>query len=45
MRHKGNYEKHVAQRRAHYEREDTNGRLVINLRDISHTMRLSLIHF
>ena len=39
MRHKGNYEKHVAQRRAHYEREDTNGRLVINLRDISHTMR------
>lgn len=39
MRHKENYEKHVAQRRAHYEREDTNGRLVINLRDISHTMR------
>lgn len=39
MRHNENYEKHVAQRRAHYEREDTNGRLVINLRDISHTMR------
>lgn len=29
----------IAQRRAHYEREDVNGKLVINLRDISHTMR------
>lgn len=39
MRHEENYEKRVAQRRAHYEREDVNGKLVINLRDISHTMR------
>lgn len=39
MRHDEDYEKRVAQRRAHYEREDVNGKLVINLRDISHTMR------
>lgn len=39
MRHEGDREKRVAQRRAHYEREDVNGKLVINLRDISHTMR------
>lgn len=39
MRHEEDYEKRTAQRRAHYEREDVNGKLVINLRDISHTMR------
>lgn len=39
MRHEENDEKRTAQRRAHYEREDVNGKLVINLRDISHTLR------
>lgn len=39
MRHEENDEKRVAQRRAHDEREDVNGKLVINLRDISHTLR------
>lgn len=39
MRHEEDYEKRTAQRRAHYEREDVNGKLVINLRDISHTLR------
>lgn len=39
MRHEEDYEKRTAQRRAHYEREDVNGRLVINLRDIGHTLR------
>lgn len=39
MRHEEDYEKRTAQRRAHYEREDVNRKLVINLRDISHTLR------
>lgn len=39
MRYGEDHEKRVAQRRAQYEREDVNGKLVINLRDISHIMR------
>lgn len=39
MRHDENYEKHIAWRRAHYEQEDTNGKLVINLRDLGHALR------
>lgn len=39
MRHNESNEKSLAQRKAHYEREDVNGKLVINLRDASHMMR------
>lgn len=39
MRHEENYEQRMAQRRAHYEQEDTNGKLVINLRDLGHGLR------
>ena len=39
MKRNESFEKHIAWRKAHYEQEDVNGRLVINLRDIGHTMR------
>lgn len=39
MKHYENCEEKLAQRKAHYEREDVNGRLVINLRDIGHALR------
>lgn len=39
MKQDRSQEDRIAQRRAHYEREDVNGKLVMNLRDISHTMR------
>ncbi|MCI8601333.1 MAG: MarR family transcriptional regulator [Oscillospiraceae bacterium] len=39
MRAKKNHEKDLAQRKAHYESEDINGKLVINLRDLGHTLR------
>ncbi len=37
--HEHHHEGRRAWRRAHYEQEDTNGKLVINLRDLGHTLR------
>lgn len=34
MRHEENYEKRAAQRWAHYEQEDVNGKLVITQRNV-----------
>lgn len=39
MRRQENNEVHRAQRIAHYNAADMNGKLIINLRNISHTMR------
>lgn len=39
MRQSGNCEKHIEWRKAHYEQEDMSGKLVVNLRDIGHTIR------
>lgn len=39
MRRHRNMEESLAQRRAHYNAANTNDKLIINLRDLSHTMR------
>lgn len=39
MREYGKKEEHTAWREAHYNAADMNDRLIINLRDLSHTMR------
>ena len=39
MKQNESLEKNLAWRKAHYEQKDVNGRLVINLRNILHTMR------
>ena len=39
MRHHETNENQIAHRKAQYAQADVNGRLIINLRDISHTMR------
>lgn len=38
--HGHHHEDHCAWRKAHYEQEDTNGKLVINLRDLGHALRI-----